>query len=120
MNAMLTPPRTLALYLGLIAALAVAGCATGPKKTWYKPGMTADDWAIDSADCRSRARRLVEDEVSMQAPMSHGGINQGAGYDALMQGHSARRSVESLYRTCLKRLGYKLVDPPAATPGTKT
>lgn len=120
MNAMLTAPRTFALCLGLIAALAVAGCATGPKKTWYKPGMTADDWAIDSADCRSRARRLVEDELDTRPPPSHGGVNQGAGYDALMRDHGARRSVESLYRDCLRRLGYRLVDPPAATPGTKT
>ncbi len=120
MTPMPTLSRTFVFCFALAAAFALAGCATGPKKVWYKPGMTADDWAIDSAGCRSRARRLVEDEVSMQAPASHGGVNQGAGYDALMAGHSARRSTESLYRDCLKRLGYKLVDPPAPTPGTKT
>ena len=120
MTPMPTLSRTFVFCFALAAVFAVAGCAAGPKKVWTKPGMTADDWAIDSATCRSRARRLVEDEVSMQAPVSHGGVNQGAGYDALMAGHSARRSTESLYRDCLKRLGYKLVDPPAPAPGTKT
>lgn len=106
--------RQLCLFVATGLVLGLAGCAQ-PKKVWTKPGMTQDQWAVDSATCRSRARHLAEDAMAAEPPEREGGVNSTAGYSALMRKHSAGKSMESLYRRCLERLGYRLVDPKPKT-----
>jgi len=111
------------IFAGLAVALlagGLAGCAT-QKKVWSKPGLTQDQWAADSAECRSRARRLAEDEYTRLPGAEQGGVNQGSGFDSLMRRHEAKRGTEDFYRNCLARKGYRLITPPPApTAGTKT
>ncbi|MBT6093409.1 MAG: hypothetical protein HOH04_00910 [Rhodospirillaceae bacterium] len=110
MGIMIFSLRSLLILSALGVVFVVSGCAS-TKKTWYKPGMTPDEWAVDSATCRSRARRLAEDDLALQPAPSAGGIDQAAGYNALMRQHSAKRNYESLYRSCLQRRGYKFITP---------
>jgi len=104
------------LTLGLAAGL--TGCAT-QKKVWHKPGLTQDQWAVDQAECRSRTQHLADDDYTRHTGADQGGVNQGAGYDALMRRHDARRGYESYYRQCLHRKGYRLIEQQPA-PATKT
>jgi hypothetical protein len=101
-----------------VLTLALAGC-TSVKKVWSKPGMTEDQWAIDSASCQSRARRLADDEMALRPDLSQsGGIDNMSSYNSLMRSHDTKRSRESLYRLCLNRKGYQLITPKPA-PTTK-
>ena len=92
----------------------VSAC-TPTRKVWHKPGMTQDEWALDRANCQSRAQRLAEEDHIRFNHQPQGGLNTGAHYDNLMRGHNARKSYESIYRGCLERLGYKLITPKPKT-----
>lgn len=107
---------TLPCLLALTLAFGLVGCAA-TKKVWHKPGMTQDEWVVDSANCRSRAQRLAERDFAIQPGAEPGGVDNGAGYDALMRRHSAKRNMEDIYRRCLERKGYRLVAP---APAVKT
>ena len=107
------------IVTAFILTLALAGC-TSVQKVWYKPGMTEDEWVVDSATCQSRARRLADDETALSPALSQsGGIDNMASYNSMMRRHDTKRSRESLYRVCLNRKGYQLVTPKPA-PTTKT
>ena len=73
--------------------------------------MTQDQWVIDSATCRSRAHRLAEDDLPSSGATSVD-RNSGMGtYNTMMNRHRAGKSMETYYRECLSRKGYKLVVP---------
>lgn len=102
------------VFSAAVLALGLAGCAA-PKMVWQKPGMTQDEWAVDSATCRSRAQHLAEREYAAQPDASAGGVDNAGEFNAMMRRHSAKRSTEDIYRRCLESKGYKLVEPQPAT-----
>ncbi len=108
--------RRLTFLLAIFVAAGLAGCA-GSKKVWHKPGVSQEQWVIDSANCRSRAHTEAGREYAAQPGAEPGGVDNGATYDALMRRHGAKRGMESFYRRCLETKGYRLVDPP---PPVKT
>ncbi len=99
------------IRVALIVVLCVglAACAERPAK-WEKPGATSDQWSVDLANCRSKAKRLAEKEFAVRAPAgSDGGVDTGAGYEALMGRFEAGRNERRLLHRCLERLGYRPV-----------
>jgi len=95
--------RTLVIAFCLIAP---AAC-TRPVKHWEHPTATEDQWQIDRAECRSRARRESERDytaASRIARPTDDDINRT--YDNQMRRFGAKRSEQSLYEDCLKRRGY--------------
>ena len=102
--------RPTAVCIAVFLALAITGCAS-TKKTWHKLNMTQDDWAIDSTSCKSRARKLAEDDLSRAPFGSTGGIDNAAGYSALMSRYRAQKNMESIFRRCLQTKGYRLITP---------
>jgi uncharacterized lipoprotein YajG len=104
---------TLVLFAAVLA-LGLTGCAA-PKKVWQKPGMNQDDWAVDSATCRSRAQHLAEREYTSQPEGNAAGVDNANEFNAMMRRHSAKRSIEDIYRRCLESKGYRLVEPQPAT-----
>jgi len=95
--------RTLILAVCLIA---LAAC-TRPVKHWEHPSATEDQWQLDRAECRSRARRESERdyaEASRIARPTDDDINRA--YNNQMRLFGAKRSEQSLYEDCLKRRGY--------------
>ncbi len=111
---MLSATRLVLVLSAAVLALGLAGCAA-PKKVWQKPGMNQDDWAVDSATCRSRAQYLAEREYASQPEGNAAGVDNASEYNAMMRRHSAKRSTEDIYRRCLESKGYKLVEPQPAT-----
>lgn len=107
---MSTLPRIRPVLGLMVLAVTVAGCAAA-NKTWYKPDMTEDQWAVDSATCKSRAQRLAEDDYARRSRAPVGATDGMAGYNALMDSHRVGRSAEGLYRDCLRRKGYRLISP---------
>jgi len=110
MKVMNMPLRPTVVCVAVFLALAITGC-TSTKKTWYKLDMTQDDWAIDSASCKSRARKLAENDLSRVPFGSAGGIDNAAGYSALMSRYGAKKNMESIFRRCLQAKGYRLITP---------
>ena len=102
--------RPTAVCIAVFLALAITGCAS-TKKTWHKLNMTQDDWAIDSASCKSRARKLAEDDLSRAPFGSAGGVDNTAGYSALMGRYGAQKNMERIFRRCLQTKGYRLITP---------
>ncbi|MEK9752631.1 MAG: hypothetical protein VW338_05390 [Rhodospirillaceae bacterium] len=109
-----TRARTLPMLIALLAALGLAGCAQ-PKKVWQKPGLTEEQWVIDSANCRSRAQDLAERDYAGQPGADPAGVDNANSYNALMRNYGAKRNQESLYRRCLESKGYRLIDQVPAT-----
>jgi len=94
--------RTLIFVLCLFAA-----ACTQPVKHWEHPSATEDQWQVDRADCRSRARRDAERDyvgASRIARPTDDDITQT--YTSQMRLFGAKRSEQSLYENCLKRRGY--------------
>jgi len=98
--------RFWSLTIVAATALSIAGCTTGPEK-WQKPGMTSDQWAVDHASCRSRARKLADDEYqNYSSHMGSGGVDNSAGFSAAMRNYDAKRNMQGIYDRCLRRKGY--------------
>lgn len=98
----------LALYAA--AALFVSGCAA-PVSMWKHPRAAEEQWSIDKAGCRSRARHLSE--KTYRAENYGGAIRDDeftSAYDQNMQAFTSRRNRQDDYENCLKRLGYTPVD----------
>ena len=107
MNVSLRPTAVcIAVFLGL----AIIGCSS-TKKTWHKLGMTQDEWAIDSASCKSQASKLVENDLSRAPFGSAGGIDNAAGYSALMNLYGAKKNIQNIFHRCLQTKGYRLITP---------
>jgi hypothetical protein len=89
-----------------VTALIVSGCAK-PVSKWNHPSASAEQWAIDKAGCRSRARHRSEKKYKAE---NYGVRNNDdeftAVFDKNMQSFSAQRDRQSYYENCLKRLGY--------------
>jgi hypothetical protein len=94
------------LGLALTALLGVGGCAS-PVTKWDHASANADQWAIDKAGCRSRARRLTEKEYAPEKRNSSLRDDEFmSGYANNMRIFDTGRSKQRHYETCLKRLGY--------------
>ena len=94
----------------LTIAVTLGACAEYAPTGWDKPGIDQDQWAINRANCHSRAQRLAEDEYMANAPMSSGaGVNTGAAFESQMRRYDARRNKQKLFEKCLRWLGYKPV-----------
>lgn len=99
-----------------MSLLALAGCASSGN-AWHKAGATADQWAIDRADCRSYARHEADEEYrAAGAGGTSGGISDASDFAALMGAHDARRNAQAIYERCLRRKGYSRT-MPATTSG---
>ena len=109
-----TVPRVFVLLAAALAMAGAAGCAA-PKKVWQKPGMTQEQWAIDSANCRSRAQDLAERDYAASPESLPGGADNADAYNAMMRTHNAKRGMEGFYRRCMETKGYRLVAPPPET-----
>jgi len=98
--------KTALLIVSLCAATAIGGCTSTITK-WSHPSASEDQWAVDKANCRSRARRLAEKEFAAE---SYGGPAREdeftSAYSKNMQAYDSKRRRQSLYESCLKRLGY--------------
>jgi len=98
--------RTALLIVSLCVVAAVGGCTPTVTK-WNHPSASEDQWAVDKANCRSRARRLVEKEFVAE---SYGRPTREdeftSVYSKNMQTYDSKRRRQSLYESCLKRLGY--------------
>jgi len=91
----------------LLLCLTVATACNRPVKHWEHPSATEDQWQVDRAECRSRARREAERdyaEASRIARPTDDDINRA--YTSQMRLFGAKRSEQSLYQDCLKRRGY--------------
>jgi len=99
-------PRTALMIVSLCVATAVGSCTPTVSK-WNHPSATEDQWAVDKASCRSRARRIAEKEFVAE---SYGGPARDdeftSVYSRNMQTYDSKRRRQSLYESCLKRLGY--------------
>jgi len=101
------------LIAAALAPLVLAGCLSNAT-TWHRPGTDRDQWAADSATCKLRAQKLVEDRyASHSSYMGNGGVDNSAGHRSLMRRHDAGRDMKSLYGDCLKRKGYRSGPPPS-------
>jgi len=84
----------------------VGGCTSTATK-WNHPSATADQWAVDKAGCRSRARRLSEQQFVSEGydrPVREDEFTSV--YAKNMRTYDSQRRRQSHYESCLKRLGY--------------
>lgn len=89
-----------------VAVLALGGCAKTITK-WNHPSASEDQWTVDNAGCRSRARRQVDKEAGIQD--YGGGIGDDeftAGYNRNMRSLDSKRRRQEIHENCLRRLGY--------------
>ena len=110
MSFMNNPFKISACLITVFLALITTGC-TSAKKSWYKPNMNQDSWAIDSASCRSRADKLAEENVVRFPTISNSGVDNVKSYKKLMERHGAKKNSETIYRQCLVNKGYQLITP---------
>lgn len=98
--------KTSSIFFGVLTAVVIGGCAA-PVSKWDHPSATSEQWVIDKANCRSRARKKSENDYKAA---HYGGAGTDdeftATYDKNMQSFSYKRSRQSDYEDCLKRLGY--------------
>ena len=97
------------------SSFTILGCAS-TKKSWYKPNMDQDSWAIDSASCNSRANSLANKRMMKNLHETISGINIYRSYRTLMDNHGAKKNKEVFYRNCLETRGYQLITPNPSTP----
>ena len=105
-----SPFKIRACLIAVSATLITVGC-TSTEKSWYKPNMNQDSWAIDSASCRSRAGKLAGKNVVRFPTISNSGVNNVKSYKKLMRHHGAKKYSEKIYRQCLANKGYQLITP---------
>ena len=110
MSFMNIPFKITACLIAVSSTIITIGCAS-TKKSWYKPNMNQDSWAIDSASCRSRADKLAEENVVRFPTISNSGVNNVKSYKKLMEHHGAKKNSEMIYRQCLVNKGYQLITP---------
>jgi hypothetical protein len=88
------------------AAVTISACAA-PVSKWDHPSATSEQWLMDKANCRSRARRKSEKEYTATHFGGAGGDDEfTATYDKNMQAFGSQRNRQNDYEDCLKRLGY--------------
>jgi len=98
--------KTSLLLTSVFALTVLTGCAS-PVSKWSHPSASKDQWAIDKADCRSRASRLSNKEH--RAENYSGTIRDDeftSVYSNNMRTFDSGRRRQSYYEDCLKRLGY--------------
>jgi len=89
----------------------INGCAA-PVTQWNHPYASEDKWAVDKANCRSRARRLSEKErVVENYTRSVGDDEFTSGYANNMMAYDSQRKRQETYESCLKKLGYTPAKP---------
>ena len=95
-----------------IAAVLLTGAACAPAPQWYHPTKPADRWAVDKAECQSRASNQVNRDLDYQSDsvisQSQSTLQrQFSTFDA-----AKRRS--KLYAQCMRDKGYTDKPPPKA------
>ena len=100
---------TAALVVGL--SLLAAGCLA-TKTTWYKPGVSVQQFSIDDVGCRSHARNQAErDYVADDRIGERGEVQEAAVFSSSMRIYDAEKNQQFLYHRCLQKKGYRRVDP---------
>ena len=110
MSFMNNPFKISACLITVSLALITTGCSLA-EKSWYKPNMNQDSWAIDSASCHSWADKLAAENVVRLPTVSNSGVDNVRGYKKLMEHHGAKKYSEMIYRQCLVNKGYQLITP---------
>ena len=103
--------RIALLVVSFCVLTAVSGCTPTVSK-WNHTSATEDQWAVDKAGCRSRARRLSEKEFvseSYDRPVNEDEFTSV--YSKNMRTYDSRRKRQNFYESCLKRLGYTPAKP---------
>lgn len=72
----------------IILALVLAGCASGPQKSWNKPGGTVAEHQKDDRECEYDARKVFNADIN--SPLR------------------ARMLASDTYQACMRSRGYIL------------
>jgi hypothetical protein len=76
------------MRLVIILALVLAGCATGPQKSWVKPGGTIGEYQKDDRECEYDGCRVFNADIN--SPLR------------------ARMLASDTYQACMRSRGYVL------------
>jgi len=93
-----------------IAAVLLATAACAPAPRWYHPTKPADRWAVDKAECQSRANRLIDRDLDYQHDSA---INQNRStLQRQFSTFDAAKRRHEFYARCMKDKGYTDQPPP--------
>lgn len=95
-----------------VAAVLLTAAACTPAPRWYHPSKPADRWAVDKADCLSRANRLAERDLTYRDD-SVIGQNQSTLQRQFSTFDAAKRR-NDFFARCMKDKGYIDQPPPPA------
>jgi len=100
--------KKMSLLVISLAALTMIGSCAAPVTKWNHPSANDDQWAVDKAGCRSRARHISDKEHAAEQNYANTRRDDEftADYSKNMQTFDSRRRRQDLYENCLRRLGY--------------
>jgi len=97
-----------------LALVAVSACSK-PITSWQQPGVSADKWEQDRAECYSWSRRQAEQDYADRPPSNTTDATD-TGFREFMSGYDTKRSQQQLMESCLRRLGYTPVEAKPDAP----
>lgn len=99
-----------------VAALILALGACAPAQRWSNPNLPESRWSVDKAECRSRASRLAERDLTLRSETT---IAEGQSeLQRQFSTFDAAKRRQGLYDRCLKDKGYTNRPPPTTTDKT--
>lgn len=98
--------RSRLLLALLMGASVLAGCMATETR-WTHGEIPAEEWAVDSAQCRWEARRKAEKEAEdAMAYNSNDALDDAQSVDSLFASVDRENRARELFDRCMQSLGY--------------